>query len=1475
MAVANSKEVGAEALPPGLYSYDRKVDDVEPVEKRTEPVPAEELPANLYTYKNVILKDLTQPDSTNIEKTEGDPLLDLEATQQTLSPSPAQKESKQKFELTKPDPEDLSLPSVDSASAAAEERLTTIDLKAYMKAVAMRESSNNADTVNTHGYLGLYQFGIMALKDAGHVKMDAPNSNKALEDPDNWTSKNGVGSKEDFLANPTAQSLAMEILTSRNLTTLRRAGVITPRSTASEIAGALAPSHLVGASAYAEAILNGEDPEDAFGTKASEYSELGVSSQLGTLASEDNEVTIPQIADTADTSSAPEVPGGEGTVPRSDDWKPNRTHAKLLKFLKAESEKIDNFRANFDDPSLRGDIVSVEKDMEENKASRNSVTNAWLSKFPTKLSNETEEEYENRKADSYADKLHMINDVQTVIMESWGGVIDSTRDSVTELAQWTQNNHPTLYKALISSHPDTFAKGATRFLSAIFELSDAPLALAIGPISPVVRRAVKLAKADMVSSNRALAATKTARASTLKTAEVKRLADEFATKIANANRTEKNLLIREFEARETARMGEPVILSKADKDGNLELDMEQVSKLGKEIGDRQVQGGYVPDQAVLMQNTIIPKNLDGVVAMYATLKKSGNFDTVFNKDKSVIENLADLVVTNKLSTLQKDELIQTAIDFNVDVNDVILIGIGSGSEAGKLLQKFSAIKRAGFGDNQKGITENKLLDEPIRGTEWKDFIRRFESLRRGMVVSMVKTASRNFISGLERTPFEIVANYLQTIMWTFENKGALRGIASTVSPTNMLMSMRPLVRMFDDPVESKNFVRLILDNPTYRTQWMQVTEAIGEIRRYQGAGATETIPLASTGAPKKIVDKMLSEGEAIVDILNGPNRMQEQIVRQGFILAEMERLVKVEWEVDLIPLLQEGKLGQLINNSPSLRPEGARPWSDIVADSVRKGMDVTYAGRPDWKTAGQVVDILTRSVVGTMAVNMFPRFVVNGMEAVFQFMAGSLVPIVKISNKALAHNRKGPIIELTSRDREYVSRNIVGLGALYGTVQYFDSDDAPDDYRKMKIGDSEVDTTPFFPTRQLFYIANAYRHWRDGTLKDWVGSSIKEIEETFLGSSARHMQGQATFPLFTLVGEVVDSIKNEEGITGEQGATMIGRAVSNYFSTWMVQPTQLAEFQRAVGMRGNVRVNRAEDLKLTERGIKSEVARRLAINKPDDDNIRSLEMRTGESLDDMSEIDKTINDPELLKEIKKGNVVVSPWYGASKYINQSLSAILGITSSPSTKRKNKDGTYLEPVAEFFTRYNYEEYETGSKLYNAPLAKFRQNLLLAQHYPSYIEGLKEIEDNLSRAWDNNGTVKTAVGKPMVLTESVKKKYEITPYMGLGISVVTSSGKNKFMHDQMIPYINDVVKNARKQFSKENVAEWYHQADDDKQSKLGEYVGIHMDFRKIPSASRTSAQSAYVAIYDKYPDLTDANVLATIIEIAEGQKNLRTK
>ena len=170
----------------------------------------------------------------------------------------------------------------------------------------------------------------------------------------------------------------------------------------------------------------------------------------------------------------------------------------------------------------------------------------------------------------------------------------------------------------------------------------------------------------------------------------------------------------------------------------------------------------------------------------------------------------------------------------------------------------------------------------------------------------------------------------------------------------MLMSMRPFVRMFDDPAESKSWVKLILDNPTYRTQWTQVTEAIGEIRRYQGAGATKNIPWGSTGAPKKVVDNMLSEAEAIVDVLNGPNRMQEQIVRQGFILAEMERLVKLEGEVSFIPRLQEGKLGQLRKNSPSLRPEGARPWSDLVADSIRKGSDVRYAGSPARQFSGQV-----------------------------------------------------------------------------------------------------------------------------------------------------------------------------------------------------------------------------------------------------------------------------------------------------------------------------------------------------------------------------------------------------------------------------------------------------------------------------------------------------------------------------------------
>lgn len=178
-------------------------------------------------------------------------------------------------------PNNISLQSFEEQSKVPqiEQVSTSFDYESYKEALAQRESGGDYKAINTLGFLGRYQMGTMALKDAGFIKSNVSNSNRVLDEASSWTGKMGVMSKEDFLNNQGAQENAMKILTSRNLQSLKNKGAITEQSSGSDIAMALAPSHLLGVKGY----LSGRKA-DAYGTTATEYERLGIKSQVAALS---------------------------------------------------------------------------------------------------------------------------------------------------------------------------------------------------------------------------------------------------------------------------------------------------------------------------------------------------------------------------------------------------------------------------------------------------------------------------------------------------------------------------------------------------------------------------------------------------------------------------------------------------------------------------------------------------------------------------------------------------------------------------------------------------------------------------------------------------------------------------------------------------------------------------------------------------------------------------------------------------------------------------------------------------------------------------------------------------------------------------------------------------------------------------------------------------------------------------------------
>ena len=150
--------------------------------------------------------------------------------------------------------------------------LSTGTVAALQAAMLQRESSGNYRAINNIGYAGGYQFGAAALEDLGYLRPGASaGGNSAMNDPANWTGRNGVSSLDGWLSSRPVQDQAFRELASQNYRTLRRIGRINDSTPPQEVAGLLAASHLLGAGGAAANLGS----VDANGVSGNEYAQIG------------------------------------------------------------------------------------------------------------------------------------------------------------------------------------------------------------------------------------------------------------------------------------------------------------------------------------------------------------------------------------------------------------------------------------------------------------------------------------------------------------------------------------------------------------------------------------------------------------------------------------------------------------------------------------------------------------------------------------------------------------------------------------------------------------------------------------------------------------------------------------------------------------------------------------------------------------------------------------------------------------------------------------------------------------------------------------------------------------------------------------------------------------------------------------------------------------------------------------------------
>ena len=702
------------------------------------------------------------------------------------------------------------------------------------------------------------------------------------------------------------------------------------------------------------------------------------------------------------------------------------------------------------------------------------------------------------------------------------------------------------------------------------------------------------------------------------------------------------------------------------------------------------------DADALLSPILKPEKFNAIVAIAKDFKANNpnSWKDVdeFGNNKTVIDNLFELTVGKNID--ENQELADSLAKYGLTFDEYVMTVVSGGSDAGKILNKLSQIKRAGHLDNVDKL-KNKAIENG-QNSIMRGF-RRLENIRRGGMVSMIKTAARNLQSATIRAPMEALENVMDTALVRMSEDGVGAGLMSLVDyQGNWKGSLSHLKYMYRDPVLSKKLTDHILDRPEFEKQYTNLFDNVNEYQKATGRG--------EGGAFDTVVSKI----EDLVTFANTPNRIQEYLVRRGAFMGELERLVKREYDIDLLDALKDGKLRDLMANSSTVRPKGKAQFEDLIETSVRRALDVTYAKSPDVKIFRNASNFITRN--GLTTVIEFPRFMFNSLELMGQYSAGAFNPALQ--RYVFKTKNRGP---LDSKDRQNITRNMTGLMAITAAYQYRTSDDAPALYNELNTGNGSVmDTTPQFPLRQMLWIGEAIKQLGpnagylpqvqlatlgqtqelQGTYNNWQGAKVDEILETFGGSS---MRTGASNVFIDQIGDIISDAGDVKG--NDELGKLLGATVGNYLASWGVPIAQVIEAQRISGDRPMTYEDRSGDYELKDFGesFTSNVK-------------RAFTQRYG-----------NLADPSSIEDMPKREGLFDPEGGKTR-VGAVGSGLLGLTRYTGNSES----------AEYLIRKGFNDWEIGSR---DPVKKVRNeaNKLMRKELPTVVNAVRRFETRLRKEY----------------------------------------------------------------------------------------------------------------------------------------------
>lgn len=355
-------------------------------------------------------------------------------------------------------------------------------------------------------------------------------------------------------------------------------------------------------------------------------------------------------------------------------------------------------------------------------------------------------------------------------------------------------------------------------------------------------------------------------------------------------------------------------------------------------------------------------------------------------------------------------------------------------------------------------------------------IKRLDNLRRGLLVTRIATAVRNYASQTARITIDSLQNILDYSMQ--------QAIKPFVKPDQFIKNQRSPLTSLDQLVT--NFKQWKPSNyKKVKEETNKILDQFPNEKNRLFLRYTSDIVTASGNKGKNSkINKYLDKAQEGVDFLNFFNKTQEYITRRAVVMARLNELIKAN------PKYYNNKnLQQILRDGE----QSVIRMSD-VANAVDKALEVTFAKEFNPYKKGITYESIAATVIQTInrlpffltAIVPFPRFLMNSLRFHAEFSPLGFLRFLSKTDRA----------KIARGDTSGLSRALIGTATLFAAMALRKQDYAGEKWYEFKIGDRTIDTRPYNPLAAYLFVGDVINRYMDGTLRD---IDMKDIVTVFAG----------------------------------------------------------------------------------------------------------------------------------------------------------------------------------------------------------------------------------------------------------------------------------------------------------------------------------------------------------------------------------------